>query len=83
MSDIQRRVHALIAEHAARPAEDVTNDKSLGRDLDLDSLDQIDLSIAAESEFGFTMTGEEFDAFYEFQTVSNVVHFVQAKVVTA
>lgn len=82
MSDIQKRVYALIAEQAARSAADVHDDQRL-EDIGLDSLDVVELSLAVEDEFKFTMTGEEFDAFYEFQTVGNVVDFVQGKAVTA
>lgn len=83
MTDIQKRVYALIAEHAARPAEDINDDMSLGRDLDLDSLDLVELSIAIEDEFKFEMTDSEFDGFYEFRTVAAVIDFVRSKAVPA
>lgn len=82
MSDqqgIPQRVRALLAEQAAKPVAEISDEDTL-EGLNLDSLDIVDLSIAVENEFGLTLTDEEFDDFYELKTVAAVIDFVQGKV---
>ena len=51
MSTIQDRVRQLIADQLRQPLEKVVNDAHLIDDLDADSLDIVDLTIAIEEEF--------------------------------
>ncbi len=51
MSAVQDRVRQLIADQLRQPLEKVANDSHLIDDLDADSLDIVDLTIAIEEEF--------------------------------
>ena len=51
MSAVQDRVRQLIADQLRQPLEKVANDSHLIDDLDTDSLDIVDLTIAIEEEF--------------------------------
>jgi acyl carrier protein len=42
-------------------------------DLDLDSIDAVDLAIAVEEEFGLKFTSEDIDGFRTLQDVVNVI----------
>lgn len=51
MSTVQDRVRQLIADQLRQPLEKVANNAHLIDDLDADSLDIVDLTIAIEEEF--------------------------------
>ena len=51
MSTVQNRVQQMIADQLRQPLEKVTSDAHLIDDLDADSLDIVDLTIAIEEEF--------------------------------
>ena len=51
MSTVQDRVRQLIADQLRQPLVKVANDAHLIDDLDADSLDIVDLTIAIEEEF--------------------------------
>lgn len=55
MSNLQERLCQLVADQLRQPVEKVTPEASLIDDLDADSLDIVDLTIAVEEEFS---TGE-------------------------
>ena len=51
MSSVEDRVRQLIADQLRQPLEKVTNEAHLIDDLDADSLDIVDLTIAIEETF--------------------------------
>lgn len=51
MSNLQERLCQLVADQLRQPVEKVTPEASLIDDLDADSLDVVDLTIAVEEEF--------------------------------
>ena len=51
MSNLQERLRQLVADQLRQPVEKVTPEASLIDDLDADSLDVVDLTIAVEEEF--------------------------------
>ncbi len=51
MSSVQERVQQLIADQLRQPLAKVTTEAHLVDDLDADSLDIVDLTIAIEEEF--------------------------------
>lgn len=55
MSTLQERLCALVADQLRQPPEKVVPEANLIEDLDADSLDIVDLTIAVEEEFS---TGE-------------------------
>lgn len=78
--EVRPRLLPLIAEQAVRPVVEITDDQVLVKDLDFDSLDRIELSMAAEDEFGFQMTDAEAEVFWKLKTVGDVIDFVATKV---
>lgn len=51
MSNLQERLCQLVADQLRQPVEKVTPEAILIDDLDADSLDVVDLTIAVEEEF--------------------------------
>ena len=51
MSTLQERLCELVADQLRQPVENVVPEASLIEDLDADSLDIVDLTIAVEEEF--------------------------------
>ncbi|MFI5801264.1 phosphopantetheine-binding protein [Streptomyces sp. NPDC051561] len=50
--DILRRVTAIVAAIADRPVEEITSESRLVEDLDLDSLQVVEIAVRAEEELG-------------------------------
>jgi acyl carrier protein len=59
MASIEERVKNVIVESLSVDAEKVTPDASFVDDLDADSLDQVELILALEEEFGCQIPEEE------------------------
>ncbi|MCX4776183.1 acyl carrier protein [Streptomyces sp. NBC_01264] len=51
-ADILHRVTALVAAVADRPVDEITAESRLVEDLDLDSLQVVEIAVRAEEEFG-------------------------------
>ncbi|MFJ2753555.1 acyl carrier protein [Streptomyces sp. NPDC087297] len=51
-TDILHRVTALVAAVADRPVDEITAESRLVEDLDLDSLQVVEIAVRAEEEFG-------------------------------
>ena len=81
MSDdnsLESRVCQLVADHLRQPLDKVTTDAHLIDDLDADSLDIVDLTIAVEEEFStddIQLEIPEEDA-AEIRTVQNLVDYL-------
>ncbi|MFJ2740720.1 acyl carrier protein [Streptomyces sp. NPDC087440] len=52
MTDILRRVTAIVAAVAQRPEAEITPESRLVEDLDLDSLQVVEIAVRAEEELG-------------------------------
>ena len=59
MASIEERVKNVIIESLSVDAEKVTPEASFVDDLDADSLDQVELILALEEEFGCQIPEEE------------------------
>ncbi|NLI15256.1 MAG: acyl carrier protein [candidate division Zixibacteria bacterium] len=59
MASIEERVKNVIVESLSVDAEKVTPEASFVDDLDADSLDQVELILALEEEFGCQIPEEE------------------------
>ena len=75
---IFEKLCALIAEHFNVDADTITMETSFADDLNADSVDIVDLSMAMEEEFGIDELGEEEAA--SITTVGDLVRFLQNKV---
>lgn len=74
---VAERVRAAIAKTIGYPVSDVTDEKTLSPDLNMDSLDRFQLSIELEDAFGITITDAESAPL---NTVGKIVALVQSKV---
>ncbi len=77
MSDIQKRVAKIVAEHLDVDEDKVTQKASFTDDLGADSLDQVELVMAFEEEFGIEIPD---DAAEKIATVEDAVKFIEETV---
>ena len=75
---IFEKLAALIAEQFNVDADGITMDTSFTDDLNADSVDILDLSMALEEEFGIEELGEEEAS--SISTVGDLVRFLQNKI---
>ena len=68
------KIRTIICEQFELDAERVTMDSSLIGDLDMDSLDVIDLSMSIEDAFDLEIPDDEIE---KFKTVGDIVRFVE------
>lgn len=73
----EQRVKKVIAEQFCVDEAEVTNDKTFA-DFNGDSLDQVELVIALEDEFGIVIKEEDWDGIVSVQTAIDYI----AKVVS-
>ena len=76
MSDVFERVKAIVVKHLEAPAEKVTDKASFIDDLGADSLDNVELVMAFEEEFGIEIPD---DAAEHIQTVGDAVKFISER----
>ena len=74
MSDVFDRVKAIVVKHLEAPPEKVTEKASFIDDLGADSLDNVELVMAFEEEFGVEIPD---DAAETIQTVGDAVKFIE------
>lgn len=75
---IFEKLAALIAEQFNVDADSITMETSFTDDLNADSVDIVDLSMALEEEFGIEELGEEEAS--SISTVGDLVRFLQNKI---
>ncbi|NBI09475.1 acyl carrier protein [Colidextribacter sp. OB.20] len=75
---IFEKLAALIAEQFNVDADSITLETSFTDDLNADSVDIVDLSMALEEEFGIEELDEEEAS--AIRTVGDLVHFLQNKI---
>lgn len=76
MSDVFERVKAIVVKHLEAAPEKVTDKASFIDDLGADSLDNVELVMAFEEEFGIEIPD---DAAEHIQTVGDAVKFISEK----
>ncbi len=74
MSDIADRIKKIVIEHLDVDAEKVTDNAGFIDDLGADSLDNVELVMAFEEEFGVEIPD---DAAETIQTVGDAIKFVE------
>jgi acyl carrier protein len=74
MSDVAERVKKIVVEHLGVDAEKVTPEASFIDDLGADSLDNVELVMAFEEEFGVEIPD---DAAETIQTVGDAIKFIE------
>jgi acyl carrier protein len=73
MSDIETRVKKIVAEKLGVDAEKITSDAKFTDDLGADSLDQVELVMAFEEEFGCEIPD---DAAEKISTLADAVNYI-------
>jgi acyl carrier protein len=76
MSDVFDRVKAIVVKHLETSPDKVTDKASFIDDLGADSLDNVELVMAFEEEFGVEIPD---DAAEHIQTVGDAVKFIESK----
>ena len=74
--DIETQVRSILVKNFELQESSVTPEATLFVDLDLDSLDAIDLAVKLESETGIKLAESEFQAI---RTVQDVVDTIRRK----
>jgi acyl carrier protein len=74
MSDIAEKVKKIICEQLDVAPEDVVPKASFVDDLGADSLDQVELIMAMEEEFGVSISDEEAE---KIATVQDAIDYVE------
>lgn len=75
MSQILDRVKKIVAEHLDVEESKVAENSSFIDDLGADSLDQVELVMAFEEEFGIEIPDEDAE---KIVTVADAVNFIEA-----
>ncbi|MBX3491050.1 MAG: acyl carrier protein [Parvibaculum sp.] len=75
MSDIAERLKKIVVEHLGADPDKVTENASFIDDLGADSLDNVELVMAFEEEFGVEIPD---DAAEKILTVKDAIEFVKA-----
>ncbi|MBV6481449.1 MAG: Acyl carrier protein [bacterium] len=77
MSTVEEKVKAIIVDKLKVDASEITPDKEIVRDLGADSLDQVELVMELEEQFGVDEIPEEEAA--QLKTVGDVIKYVTQK----
>lgn len=78
MSSVEEKIKSIIVDKLKVDAADVTPEKEIVRDLGADSLDQVELVMELEEQFGVDEIPEEEAA--KLKTVGDVIKYVNEKV---
>ena len=74
MEDIASRVKAIIVDKLTVDENEVTPTAEFSKDLGADSLDQVELIMEFEKEFGITIPDEDAE---KIKTVNDVVAYIE------
>ena len=77
MSDIETRVVKLVSEHLDVDADKVRADASFTDDLGADSLDQVEIVMAFEEEFGIEIPDNSAE---KIQKVGDAIKFIEEQI---
>ena len=76
MSDVAEKVKAIVVEHLGVEADKVSDTASFIDDLGADSLDNVELVMAFEEEFGSEISDSEAE---KILTVGDAIKFIESK----
>ena len=71
------KIREIIADQLDAPAESITMDTDLMKDLEADSLDAVEIIMAIESEFDLEIPDDRAE---EFKMVSNIVSYIEESI---
>lgn len=67
------KIRDMIAEKLGKSPESITPESEITKDLGADSLDQIDLMLALEDNFGITVSDEDSEKIVTVQDIVNLI----------
>ena len=73
---VEERVKSIIVEQLGVDADEVTSDASFVEDLGADSLDQVELIMAFEEEFGVEISDDEAE---KIRKVKDAVEYIEKR----
>ncbi len=73
---VEDRVKSIIVEQLGVDADEVTSDASFVEDLGADSLDQVELIMAFEEEFGVEISDDEAE---KIRKVKDAVDYIEKR----
>ena len=76
MSEVAEKVKKIVVEQLGVSEDQVTPEAKFIEDLGADSLDQVELIMALEEEFGADIPDEDAE---KLQTVGDAIAYVEAK----
>ena len=75
MSTIAEKVKKIIVDQLSVPEDQITEDARFVEDLNADSLDQVELIMAFEEEFGSDIPDEEAE---KLKTVGDAIKYIES-----
>lgn len=75
MAEIEARVKAIIVDKLGVDESEVTNEANFANDLGADSLDNVELIMEFEKEFGIQIPDDQAE---KIATVQDAIDFIQA-----
>lgn len=72
--NLETRVKQILTNRLGMPAEEIRTDAKLVEDLGMDSLDAVELAIAAEREFKIEISDEQVA---RLETVADIMKLIQ------
>ena len=74
--NVEKKIMEMVADRFNKMPEDLTLDTEFVNDLSADSLDQVELTIDIEDEFGLPEVPE--DALVKIVTIGDLVDYVES-----
>lgn len=77
MEEIKNKVVKIISEKLGKKTDDITLESHFVNDLNLDSLDTVEIIMAFEKEFAISIPDDEAE---KIRTVGDVVSFIEKNI---
>lgn len=74
MSSMFERVREILVDNLGCSEDEINMESDLVEDLEADSLDIVELSMALEDEFGITIPDEDFE---KLQKVEGIIKYIE------
>ncbi|MCG8697931.1 MAG: phosphopantetheine-binding protein [Bacteroidales bacterium] len=75
--EIENIVFEFLVDEFELEEEQLTPDADLKEDLEIESLDFVDIAVVVEKNFGFKINGEEMQ---DVKTLDNLIDYIHSKV---
>ena len=75
--EIREKIKKIVVENLGVSEEQVTDDAQFAQDLGADSLDQVELVMSLEEEFGAEIRDEDADSL---NTVGDAINYIEKRI---